>query len=180
MAVAYIGLGSNLGNRRKNLLQAWRLLGENDAVSLLALSGPYRTEPVGMESTNWFMNAVGCIRTTLEPEELLQQLLAIEASLGRKRERAPAPQDRPLDLDLLYWGDRVNNDPRVILPHPEIVRRLFVLVPLAEIGPDVRHPVLQKTSLEMLARCRAEFSGARPESQVRKMSWTKETGEVLP
>ena len=86
MAVAYIGLGSNLGNRRENLLQAWRRLGENDAVSLLALSEPYRTEPVGMESTNWFMNAVGSIRTTLEPEELLQQLIA-----GAKHERCLIP-----------------------------------------------------------------------------------------
>jgi 2-amino-4-hydroxy-6-hydroxymethyldihydropteridine diphosphokinase len=180
MAVAYIGLGSNLGKRRENLLQAWRRLGENEAVSLLALSGPYRTEPVGMDSANWFINAVGSIRTTLEPEELLQKLFAIEAGLGRKRERASAPQDRPLDLDLLYWDDRVSDDPRVTLPHPEIARRLFVLVPLAEIGPEVRHPVLQKTSLEMLAKCRAGFPWASPESQVRKMSWTKKTGEVLP
>lgn len=169
-----------MGNRRENLLQAWRRLGENDAISLLALSGPYRTEPVGMESSNWFINAVGSIRTILEPEELLAQLFAVEAALGRKRGRATAPQDRSLDLDLLYWDDRVSDDPRVILPHPEIARRLFVLVPLAEIGPDVRHPVLQQTSLEMLANCRAEFSGASPESQVRRVSWTRETGEVLP
>ena len=180
MAVAYIGLGSNLGDRRENLLQAWRRLGENDAVSLLALSSPFRTEPVGMESTNWFINAVGCIRTTLEPEELLQQLHAIEAGFGRKREQASVPQDRSLDLDLLYWGDRVSDDPKVTLPHPELAGRLFVLVPLVEIGPDVRHPVIQKTSLEMLAECLAEFFGADAGSQVQKMSWSKEKDEVLP
>ena len=85
MVTAYIGLGSNLGMRRENLLRAWAMLGGVKGVKLLVLSRPYKSEPVGMKSTNWFINAVGSVQTTLQPEELLAEILAVEASLGRKR-----------------------------------------------------------------------------------------------
>jgi len=178
MVTAYIGLGSNLGSRRENLLQAWSRLGEMTGVELLVLSAPYRTEPVGMESANWFINAVGSLLTALEPEELLGKMLAIEAGLGRKRHLKSKPEDRSVDLDLLYWGDRVSDNPRVILPHPEVANRLFVLFPLTEIGPEVMHPVLKKTSLEMLNECRAKQSQRSSGSGVRETSWSNELNEV--
>jgi len=178
MVTAYIGLGSNLGNCRDNLLQAWARLGEVEGVKLLVLSSPYRSEPVGMESTKWFINAVGSLQTTLQPEELLAEMLAVEASLGRKRGLKGKPEDRSLDLDLLYWGDRICDDPKVVLPHPEIANRLFVLLPLAEIGPELIHPVFNKTSLEMLQECMAKQPEKGLGSQVQETSWSTENNEV--
>ncbi|MFC1837164.1 2-amino-4-hydroxy-6-hydroxymethyldihydropteridine diphosphokinase [Thermodesulfobacteriota bacterium] len=178
MVIAYIGLGANLGNCRENILQAWSRLGEVNGVQLLALSSPYRSEPVGMESENWFINAVGSLQTTLEPEELLAEMLSVEASLGRKRVVEGLPADRSVDLDLLYWGDRISNDPGVTLPHPGIAKRLFVLKPLAEIGPEQVHPVTQKTSLEMLQDCVAEKPGAGQGNRVYITSWSETEEEV--
>ena len=131
-----------------------------------------------MTTGNWFVNAVGSIQTSLEPAELLREMLAIEAGLGRKRIAADLPADRSIDLDLLYWGDRVDDDPRVTLPHPEITNRLFVLQPLAEIGPEICHPVNRKTSVEMLQDFMAHEDEAGRESKVQITSWPKTKDEV--
>lgn len=178
MVMAYIGLGSNLGNCRDNILQAWSRLGAFKGVKLLSLSSPYRSEPVGMESENWFINAVGSLQTSLEPEELLAEMLAVEESLGRKRTLSDNPEDRSVDLDLLYWGDRISNDPRVTLPHPEIGGRLFVLLPLAEIAPELSHPVMQKTSAEMLQDLLVKQREAGNGPQVQRTSWAMTEDEV--
>jgi len=178
MVIAYIGLGANLGNCRENLLQAWSKLGMVNGVKLLALSSPYKSEPVGMESENWFVNAVGSLETSLEPFELLREMFVVEKSLGRKRVLNGIPEDRSLDLDLLYWGDKVSNDPMVTIPHPEIANRLFVLQPLAEIGPDVCHPVIQRTSVEMLQDLLEKQSESSLGPQVHITSWSREKGEV--
>ena len=178
MVTAYIGLGSNLGMRRENLLRAWARLGGVKGVKLLVLSRPYKSEPVGMKSINWFINAVGSVQTTLQPEELLAEMLAVEASLGRKRSLRGKPEDRSVDLDLLYWGDRVCGDPKLILPHPEIANRLFVLLPLAEIGPELIHPVFKKTSVVMLQECMTRLPGKGLGSQVQETSWSTENKEV--
>ena len=180
MVTAYIGLGSNLGNCRENLLQAWARLGAVRGVKLLVLSSPYRSEPVGMVSDNWFINAVGSLETSLQPAALLAAMLAVETSLGRKRTPGERMRDRSVDLDLLYWDERISEDPGLILPHPEIAKRLFVLMPLAEIGPEVRHPLLKKTSLEMLhdVMARQRNSGSMP--QVEKSIWESEKGELSP
>jgi 2-amino-4-hydroxy-6-hydroxymethyldihydropteridine diphosphokinase len=178
MVIAYIGLGANLGNCRENLLQAWSKLGMVNGVKLLALSSPYNSEPVGMESENWFVNAVGSLETSLEPFELLREMFVVEKSLGRKRVLNGIPEDRSLDLDLLYWGDKVSNDPMVTIPHPEIANRLFVLQPLAEIGPDVCHPVIQRTSAEMLQDLLEKQSETGLGQQVHITSWPREKGEV--
>jgi 2-amino-4-hydroxy-6-hydroxymethyldihydropteridine diphosphokinase len=178
MITAYIGLGSNLGNCRENLLQAWARLGAVKGVKLLELSSPYRSEPVGMASENWFINAVGSLQTSLPPAALLGAMLAVETSLGRKRSHGKTPDDRSIDLDLLYWGDRISTDPSLILPHPEIANRLFVLLPLAEIGPEVRHPVLKKTSVEMLQDLMAEQQNMDFTAQVEKSFWNSENNEV--
>ena len=178
MVIAYIGLGANLGDCRENLLQAWERLGKVNGVKLLALSSPYRSEPVGMESENWFVNAVGSLETSLEPFELLREMFVVEKYFGRKRVLDGIPEDRSLDLDLLYWDDRVSDDPRVILPHPEIANRLFVLQPLAEIGPELCHPVIQKTSVEMLQDFLMEKQEASSGQQVHITSWTSPGDEV--
>ncbi|PID76154.1 MAG: 2-amino-4-hydroxy-6-hydroxymethyldihydropteridine diphosphokinase [Deltaproteobacteria bacterium] len=131
---AYIGLGSNLGDGRKILRSAWKTLGDAAGVELVALARPYRTAPVGMASEHWFTNSVGCLRTSLAPEELLSLLFRVEADFGRKRdETVPGYHDRSLDLDLLYFGELCLDTPRLVLPHPGITERLFVLVPLAEL-----------------------------------------------
>jgi len=171
MAIAYIGLGANLGNRRENLKEAWSRLGNVSGITLLALSSPYRSEPVGMESENWFVNAVGSLETSLEPLLLLREMFVVEKSLGRERILTGIPEDRTVDLDLLYWGDTVCDDPRVKLPHPEIANRLFVLQPLVEIAPQLVHPVLQKTNEEILQVYLEEQKASGPGPQVVKISW---------
>ena len=178
MVIAYIGLGANLGKCRENLLLAWSQLGMVDGVKLLALSNPYRSAPVGMESENWFINAVGSLETSLEPLELLREMFVVEKRLGRKRVLDGIPEDRSLDLDLLYWDDRISDDLRVTLPHPEIANRLFVLQPLAEIGPELCHPVTQKTSVEMLQNFLAKEQEAGQGPQVHITSWSGKKDEV--
>ena len=172
MAVAYIGLGANLGKCRENILEAWSRLGGISGIKLLALSSPYRSAPVGMESENWFINAVGSLETSLEPALLLREMFVVEKRLGRERILSGIPEDRTLDLDLLYWDDRICDDPMVKLPHPEIANRLFVLQPLAEIAPGLEHPVLGKTSAELLRALLAKEQQAGPGQQAIKVSWS--------
>ena len=143
---AFIGLGSNLGDTQANLIDAWQRLGEITGISLVRLSSPYRTEPLGMDTEHWFTNAVGEITTTLSPADLLAAMLAIETALGRDR---ALTQDRPVDLDLLYYGDLMLQSPALTVPHPRIAERLFVLAPLADIAPDHVHPILGRTSLDL-------------------------------
>ncbi|MBW2466993.1 MAG: 2-amino-4-hydroxy-6-hydroxymethyldihydropteridine diphosphokinase [Deltaproteobacteria bacterium] len=179
MVTAYIGLGANLGNCRENLLQAWSRLGKVNGIELLALSSAYRSAPVGMESENWFINAVGSLKTTLEPAMLLREMFVVEKSLGRKRILDGIPEDRSIDLDLLYWGNIVCDEPMVKLPHPEIPNRLFVLQPLVEIAPGLKHPVLQKTSEEMLQDFLTQQQETGLDQQVQKTSWS-ETNDEAP
>ena len=149
---AYIGLGSNLGNSRSLLREAWQALGRHPEINLHVLSSPYRTRPVGMESSHWFINAAGRLYTTLSPEALLELLLKTEQQFGRVRHPESAGyQDRTLDLDLLLFGDCIMQTDQLSLPHPAIHERLFVLVPLQEIGAQTAHPLLKKTMSELLA-----------------------------
>ncbi|MFV0436731.1 MAG: 2-amino-4-hydroxy-6-hydroxymethyldihydropteridine diphosphokinase [Desulfopila sp.] len=135
----FVGLGSNLGNSPQILLAAWTMLAREGDIRTVALSSPYRTAPVDMQSQHWFTNAVGELRTRLEPRTLLTRLLAVEASLGRVRDGlALGYQDRTIDLDLLYYGEQRWDEPELVLPHPRIEDRLFVLAPLAEIAADFR------------------------------------------
>jgi 2-amino-4-hydroxy-6-hydroxymethyldihydropteridine diphosphokinase len=176
--LAYIGLGSNLGDCRKYLLDAWNRLGEVEDVRLLELSSPYETEPVGMISEKWFINAVGCIETTLEPEQLLGVMQGIEASLGRIRdENSNLPTDRSVDLDLLFWEDRISEDAQLTLPHPEIAKRLFVLEPLVEIAEDHRHPVSGKTMSQLLRSLRLQLQDQGQIPQAVKTTWLNKNTE---
>lgn len=157
---AFIGLGSNLGDGQTNLFAAWQRLGEVAGVTLSQLSSPYRTEPVGLDTDHWFTNAVGEIFTTLSPADLLTAMLTIETDLGRDRALS---QDRPVDLDLLYYGDLMIQSHTLIVPHPRIANRLFVLAPLAEIAPEHVHPILARTSLELCNELRAQNGVERQE-----------------
>ncbi|WP_167496562.1 2-amino-4-hydroxy-6-hydroxymethyldihydropteridine diphosphokinase [Desulfopila sp. IMCC35006] len=163
---AYIGLGSNLGDSKTLLQEAWQALGNVDGIVLDGLSSPYMTAPVDMTSQHWFTNAVGRLQVTLSPLELLHVLLAVEASFGRKRsEKKFGYQDRSLDLDLLYYGDIVMDSPELTLPHPRIGDRLFVLVPLAELEPDFRDTLSKKTVNEMEARLRERIDSTTNKKQ---------------
>lgn len=147
MALVFIGLGSNLGNGRQNLQQAWQHLGTVKGITTLSLSSPYGSEPVGMITDNWFTNAVGALETSLSPHELLAAMLEIEQEMGRDR---AAGRDRSVDLDILYYDDQIIQDEELEVPHPGINSRLFVLAPLAEIAPDHIHPALGLSSRQMM------------------------------
>jgi 2-amino-4-hydroxy-6-hydroxymethyldihydropteridine diphosphokinase len=139
MLKAFIGMGSNLGDGKALLQGAWQALGQVEGIVPDGLSSPYLTAPVDMTSQHWFTNAVGRLRVSLSPVELLRVLLAVEASFGRKRsEKTFGYQDRSLDLDLLAYGDVIMDTPELTLPHPRIADRLFVLAPFAELEPDFR------------------------------------------
>ncbi len=137
-ALAAVGLGASLGDRRGTLALAVRALGATPGVEVVAVSRLYRTPPAGGVARGWFLNAVALVRTTLEPEVLLARCRAIEIRLGRR----PAPRwaDRVLDLDLLLHGDLVRGGPDPVLPHPRMADRPFVIVPLLEVAPGARDP----------------------------------------
>ena len=152
MKTAYIGLGSNLGDSLQIILDAWATLGSMPEIYLGGLSHPYRTEPVGMVSENWFVNAVGELKTTLPPDELLVSLHRIEKKFGRKRDPAASGyQDRILDFDLLLYDQKVLQTDDLYIPHPRLHERFFVLLPLCEIAVDVLHPVVGKSMGDLLS-----------------------------
>jgi 2-amino-4-hydroxy-6-hydroxymethyldihydropteridine diphosphokinase len=152
---ACIGLGSNLGDSLALLARAWQRLDAHPRVAAAALSSPYRTAPVDMDSSNWFVNAAGLLHTSLSPLELLAFLQEVENEFGRiRRPGSTGHQDRTLDLDLLLFDDRILDTPVLTLPHPAMHQRGFVLVPLAEIAPGCRHPRLQSSVVDLLARLR--------------------------
>lgn len=138
-AVAFIGLGSNLGERERHLEAALDRLRASDGVRVLAVSSIRETEPVGYVEQGRFLNAAVKVETTLAPSDLLALLLAIERELGRVRD-GPRFGPRTLDLDLLLYGDERLEGPDLTLPHPRLAERAFVLEPLAELEPGLEIP----------------------------------------
>jgi 2-amino-4-hydroxy-6-hydroxymethyldihydropteridine diphosphokinase len=147
---AYIGLGSNLGDREGNLSEALRLLGETPGMEVVAVSGRHETAPVGGPPDQPpYLNAAARLRTSLSPEDLLDRLQEVESSLARKRTVRWGP--RTIDLDLLLYDQEAICTDRLQVPHPRMHHRPFVLVPLAEIAPNAHHPTTHKTVAELLA-----------------------------
>ena len=138
MAKAFVGIGSNLGDREDHLRRAVELLAAEDAISVLASSQVRETEPVGPVAQGPFLNGAVQVETELAPRELLERLLAIEERLGRVRRERFGP--RTIDLDLLVYEDAVVDEPGLTLPHPLLHERRFALEPLAELAPDLEIP----------------------------------------
>lgn len=148
MTLAYVGLGANIGEPRRQLLGALEELDRLPGTRLRARSSLYRSAPVGYAAQPDFLNAVAALDTELEPAALLDALQAIEAGHGRERSFRNAP--RTLDLDLLLYGERIERTDRLTLPHPRMHERSFVLQPLAEIAPEAAVPG-RGTASELLA-----------------------------
>ena len=145
-SVVYLGLGSNLGNRQENLDKALDFLAQRLRID--QVSSVYDTEPVGPIDQPHFLNLVCRVYTKLAPMDLLALAKGIENKLGRVFGEPDAP--RPIDIDILFYGDQIIETPELVIPHPRLAERAFVLVPLAEIAPDLVHPVSVKTVKELL------------------------------
>lgn len=163
---AYLGMGSNVGDREANLLQALELLKEK--VRIEKLSSPYETEPVGYKEQPWFLNLVCSISTSFSPLELLSFVKSMETSMGRVPAFPNAP--RLIDVDILLYGDEMMESAGLIIPHPRLAQRSFVLIPLLEIAPDVVCPRRGKTIRELVA-------ALIDHTEVKKVEWHK--GEPL-
>ena len=145
MAIVYLSLGSNIGDRLGYLQQAASLLKATDGISVVATSSFYETEPWQMDSENWFVNAIVQISTTLLPEKLLSECLRIETQLGRKRDESGNYIDRTLDIDILFYDNLIMHNESLTIPHRHFHKRAFLLVPMLEIAQDFVHPLFKKT-----------------------------------
>ena len=149
MKTVYLGLGSNVGDRWRNLDRA-RALIESADLRVVRASSIYETEPREVRNQPWFLNQVLEAETTLFPRQLLARTQRIEREMGRKRIAAKGP--RVIDVDILLYWESVIRTESLEIPHPRLVERRFVLEPLAEIAPELRHPVTRETVREMLGR----------------------------
>jgi 2-amino-4-hydroxy-6-hydroxymethyldihydropteridine diphosphokinase len=148
LATIYLGLGSNLGDREKNLRRALKELKSLNSVKILKKSSIYETEPVGFKDQNWFLNAVIKIKTQIPPLSLFYLLKGIEKRLGRTKGKRWG--SRKIDLDLLLYDGVIMNEDKLILPHPQMHKRRFVLIPLLELDRGAKHPVLNLTFKKLL------------------------------
>jgi len=156
----YLSLGSNVGDRAAHLAAGIAAL-DAAGVRVTRQSSLYATEPVGFQTQSWFLNCVVAAETALMPRQLLRVVRHIERQLGRRRMVRGGP--RKLDIDILFYGGAIVRARDLVIPHPRLAERRFVLVPLREIAPTLRHPLLRKTLAELLAEL-------RDSSQVRRVS----------
>jgi len=146
--VCYIGLGSNQGDKLRNCREAVDAMGRIPGCRIAGVSRFYRTAPVGVENQDWYVNGVAALSVRIFPRELLEALLDIERRMGRVRTGKWGP--RTIDLDILAYGNRVIEEPDLVIPHPLMHLRRFVLVPLADLSADWTHPVLGTNAAEIL------------------------------
>lgn len=155
MALVYLSLGSNVGDRIGHLRKTVGCLKEGEDIRLIAVSCVYTSEPLGVIEQPSFLNAVVCIETSLPPEDLLLLTQAIERSFGRNGKGTGGP--RTIDIDLLFYDNLVMNTPELTIPHPRIPDRAFVLLPLTDIDASFRHPVSGETVTSLLQdRCHGQ------------------------
>ncbi len=145
----FIGLGSNLGDRKANIREAEEKLAALPDTRIVKASSLYESEPLGNAKT-WFVNSVLELETEFEPDELLKRTKAIETAMGRKRVKGKRWGSRIIDLDLLLFNGQTVNKRTLKIPHPEMHKRRFVLLPLSELAPHVTHPQLGTTISELL------------------------------
>ena len=148
MHKAFIGIGSNLGDKQKACLQAVEQIGRIPESRLLRCSGWYLTKPVGVEGQDWYVNGVVSIETALGPLELLRQLQRVEKEMGRIRK--VRWETRVIDLDILFFDQAILTEEDLKIPHPRVHERRFTLLPLLELAPDFVHPVLDLSVRELL------------------------------
>jgi 2-amino-4-hydroxy-6-hydroxymethyldihydropteridine diphosphokinase len=153
LKTAYLALGSNLGDREENLKQAILLL-KGPTIEILRASSIFETAPMLLEDQPWFLNQVIEAKTSLFPRQLLHAAQDVERQLGRKRTIANGP--RSIDVDLLFYGRTIMVSEELTLPHPHMAERRFVLEPLAQLAPQMRHPVSKRTITELLAATRSQ------------------------
>ena len=156
----YLSLGSNLGDRAAHIERALTRLAEEN-VRIIRRSSFYQTEPVEFQAQGWFLNIAAEAETELMPRQLLRVIRQIERELGRKRTVRSGP--RIIDIDILLFGANIVNAAELEIPHPRMTERRFVLIPLSEIAPTLRHPVLRLTMTELLA-------ATKDRSQVRRIN----------
>jgi len=152
MSLVYLGLGSNLGDRLSYIQQAVQLLKDNNDIKILYTSSFYETEPVGIKSEQWFINAVIAVETSIDAETLLKMCLEIESTLGRARDSINTKlnyESRTIDIDILFYDDLIISTDIVQVPHPRVHQRAYTLVPLLELNPDLIHPIFDMTLLDI-------------------------------
>lgn len=160
MECCYILFGSNMGDKEALFAQACLLI-NNRCGRVVEVSSAYESEPWGFEAKEWFLNRLIVVETELEPEEMMRQLLDIEAELGRVRHpEAEGYASRTADLDILYYGSRIVLTDSLTIPHPRLHQRRFALLPLCELAPQLVHPAFNLTQTELLKRC-FDFSEVR-------------------
>ena len=164
MHLVYIGFGSNIGDRLAHIQNAIRALSKTEGITLEKISSVYKTDPVGYETQAQFLNGVVAIQTHLPPLSLLHTLKNIETAIGRQHRIRWGP--REIDLDILIYGDLCLQTEKLVIPHPEMHLRRFVLAPLAEIAPDVVHPVFQETVQTLLEHLEDDKSVRKKEGCV--------------
>lgn len=149
MAIAYLSLGSNQGDRIGYVQQAAGLIGAEEKISIVRTSAFYETEPWNMSTKNWFVNAVIEIKTQYSPYELLDICQKIEKKLGREENESQNYEDRTIDIDILFYDKEIINDEKLTIPHKFVHLRAFTLVPMLELNSNFVHPVLHKSIVEM-------------------------------
>jgi len=147
--IAYLSIGSNKGEKKENLFQAIERLASHDYIKVMDVSSFYKTQPQNFEDQDWFVNAAVKVETSAEPMELLDILKQIEVSLD-KEGKAFRFGPRKIDLDIIYFDEKVLKTDRLEIPHPRMQERCFVLRPMCDIGADTIHPVLDKTPGQLL------------------------------